>query len=169
MASEAYKRMMNRIPKGIQQKVEFNLDIADEIYKALEQKGIKAADLARLMGKSESEISKWMTGTHNFSIKTIQKIELALQTELMMTKSAKIQVYEEEQLNLKKKINQLELECNRLRTERDGAIEYADSGISQLITDVADYYNYERNKNDSVSLKPEKNSDYEVSTHFATA
>jgi transcriptional regulator with XRE-family HTH domain len=72
----------------------FNMDVAFEIYTVLQNKGIKAADLARLMNKSESEISKWMTGTHNFSLKTIQKIEMALDTAILMTKSAKIAEYD---------------------------------------------------------------------------
>ncbi|GEM_PF-4974526 len=35
-------------------------------------------DLARLLVKGESEISKCMTGTHNFTIKTLSKIEAIL-------------------------------------------------------------------------------------------
>ncbi len=32
-------------------------------------------DLANAMGKTEAEISKWLCGFHNFTIKTISKIE----------------------------------------------------------------------------------------------
>ena len=39
-------------------------------------------DLADLLGKKESEISKWMTGTHNFTIRSIAKIESALDVSI---------------------------------------------------------------------------------------
>jgi transcriptional regulator with XRE-family HTH domain len=39
-------------------------------------------DLADLLGKKESEISKWMTGTHNFTIRSIAKIERALNVSI---------------------------------------------------------------------------------------
>ena len=35
-------------------------------------------NLAKLLGEKESEINKWMTGTHNFTIKTLSKIESVL-------------------------------------------------------------------------------------------
>ena len=44
----------------------------------MEEKGLKQKDLANLLGKNESEISKWMRGTHNFTIETISSIESAL-------------------------------------------------------------------------------------------
>lgn len=39
---------------------------------------MKQKDLAAMLGKSESEISKWMRGTHNFTIDTISCIEAAI-------------------------------------------------------------------------------------------
>ena len=44
----------------------------------LEEKGLKQKDLALRLGKSEAEISKWMRGTHNFTIDTLVSIEDAL-------------------------------------------------------------------------------------------
>lgn len=52
--------------------------IVDRIHYILEEKGLKQKDLATILGKKESEISKWMRGTHNFTIDTILTIENAL-------------------------------------------------------------------------------------------
>ena len=95
MASEAYLKAMKEIPSDIQKDVIKSIDIANEIYKTLKEKEMSSADLARLLNKSESEISKWLTGTHNFTFKTIKKIEVALGEDLLITKSQKIQEYEE--------------------------------------------------------------------------
>lgn len=114
MASEAHKRMMKRIPKDIQRKVEFNLEVSDEIFMALENQGLKPVDLAKRLKKSESEISKWLTGTHNFTIKTIRKIELALGADILTTVSKKIDEYEARIFKLEEKCAELEKENNGL-------------------------------------------------------
>ena len=36
-----------------------------------------------MLGKSEAEISKWMRGTHNFTIDTIVVIEESLQAPIL--------------------------------------------------------------------------------------
>ncbi|MBD5184781.1 MAG: helix-turn-helix transcriptional regulator [Bacteroidales bacterium] len=48
------------------------------IHAILEERGLKQKDLANMLGKKESEISKWMRGTHNFTIDTISSIENVL-------------------------------------------------------------------------------------------
>lgn len=58
--------------------VDFSFKIVDRIYDILEEKGMSQKDLADKLGKSEAEISKWMRGTHNFTISTIVKLECAL-------------------------------------------------------------------------------------------
>ena len=61
-------------------RAEFNLsfEIADRIDALLKKKGITQKQLAAKMGKRESEISKWLTGRHNFTTKTLANISVAL-------------------------------------------------------------------------------------------
>lgn len=63
--------------------VQKNMAIADRIKNMLDTKGMKAIDLAAMLGKDKSEISKWLTGLHNFTTKTIVKIEAALGEEII--------------------------------------------------------------------------------------
>ncbi len=58
--------------------VEHSFSIANRIHDILEEKNIDQKNLAQLLGKNESEISKWLRGTHNFTLKTISKIEAVL-------------------------------------------------------------------------------------------
>jgi transcriptional regulator with XRE-family HTH domain len=44
---------------------------------------LKQKDLALRLGKSEAEISKWMRGTHNFTIDTLVSIENALDAPIV--------------------------------------------------------------------------------------
>lgn len=62
----------------VRRRVDLSFLIVDRIHNILEEKGLKQKDLANMLGKKESEISKWMRGTHNFTIDTISSIENAL-------------------------------------------------------------------------------------------
>jgi transcriptional regulator with XRE-family HTH domain len=67
-----------KISKDVELFVERSFDIVDRIHFILQKQGKEQKDLAKALGKTESEISKWMTGTHNFTIKTLTKIEAVL-------------------------------------------------------------------------------------------
>lgn len=58
--------------------VDLSFRIVDRIHEILKEKGLKQKDLALRLGKKESEISKWMRGTHNFTIDTLVSIENVL-------------------------------------------------------------------------------------------
>jgi transcriptional regulator with XRE-family HTH domain len=71
------------IPQEIDKFVTRSFDIVDRIHEILSGKNLDQKDLAILLGKQESEISKWMTGTHNFTIKTIARIEQVLDCSII--------------------------------------------------------------------------------------
>ena len=58
--------------------VDRSMEIADRIHSILNAKKLNQKDLAERLGKKEAEVSKWLNGVHNFTIKTISKIENAL-------------------------------------------------------------------------------------------
>jgi len=60
-----------------------SFDIVDRIHEILSSKNLDQKDLALLLNKKESEISKWMTGTHNFTLKTLIKIEETLDAPII--------------------------------------------------------------------------------------
>lgn len=78
----------NRNPE-IDQFIEKNLDITEKVRVALEQKGWKAQDLAKALDKKPSEISKWLSGMHNLTLKSIIKMEVALGIDLIYTQPEK--------------------------------------------------------------------------------
>ena len=67
----------------VRRRVDLTFLIVDRIHSILEEKGLKQKDLASMLGKKESEISKWMRGTHNFTTDTITSIENALGTPIL--------------------------------------------------------------------------------------
>ncbi len=67
-----------KVSPDVRRRVDLSFLIVDRIHDILEEKGLKQKDLANMLGKKESEISKWMRGTHNFTIETISSIENVL-------------------------------------------------------------------------------------------
>ncbi len=77
------------ITPEIQRSVDLSVDIADRIMDILAEKGMTQREFAKAMNKKESEISKWLQGTHNFTTATIAKIEMVLNKNILsITKSS---------------------------------------------------------------------------------
>ena len=83
------EKRRQKISKDIELFVKQSFDIVDRIHEILLSRGMEQKDLAKALGKTESEISKWMTGTHNFTIKTITKIESILGESIIETSKGK--------------------------------------------------------------------------------
>ena len=64
--------------------MEMSVAIANRIYEILEAKGMTQKELAQKLGKTETEVSRWMSGTHNLTLSTICKISAALGEEIVI-------------------------------------------------------------------------------------
>ena len=84
----------------VRQRVDLSFQIVDRIHDILVAKRLKQKDLALLLGKKEAEISKWMRGTHNFTIDTIVSIEQALGAPILqvVAQEEKAHAYEVESM-----------------------------------------------------------------------
>ena len=78
--------ILSNIPKGIQKEVDMFYAIAARINDILKRKGWNQANLAKAMGKKEAEVSKWLSGNHNFTISTLARIETALEEDIISVK-----------------------------------------------------------------------------------
>ena len=65
--------------------VKKSMEIAHQIATILDAKGINQKTLAEKLNKKEPEISKWLAGTHNFTIKTLVAIETVLNERIIVT------------------------------------------------------------------------------------
>jgi len=81
---DAFDRIVARTPAQTWRTIAKILDVTDRIHAILHQKGMSQKDLAVALRKSESEISKWLSGTHNLELKTIIRIEEALDEEILV-------------------------------------------------------------------------------------
>lgn len=73
--SEIFDLALNDLPEDVKKDVSQNFDVIDRIRYIMSKKQFTHYDLANLLGETESEVTKWMRGTHDFTLSTLRKIE----------------------------------------------------------------------------------------------
>ena len=74
---------LNEIPNDVKKEVDWSFAIADRIEKILNERNITHKEWASQIGKTEAEVSRWVSGTHNFTLRTLAKISVALGEDLI--------------------------------------------------------------------------------------
>lgn len=85
MGSKIFEKRIKEVAPEIRIVGRLLLDISDQIHEYLTEKGMTQRELAQRLGKKEAEISKWMSGTHNFTMLTIAKISAVLERPILTT------------------------------------------------------------------------------------
>ena len=80
-----FEASIEAMPEDSRIFVDKSMEIADYIFRIMELKGMKQKDLAVALGKTEAEISKWLTGMHNYTLRSLSKIEAALHETIICT------------------------------------------------------------------------------------
>lgn len=97
MSSKVLEKIQNRIPSFKKRMMEISFDITAQIYEYMKNgNNMTQKELAKKLNKKESEISKWLTGGHNFTIETIAKIEEVLNQKILV-----VPMFAQEDLGLK--------------------------------------------------------------------
>lgn len=94
--NKLFQECLAAVPEERKAEFELSFAIADRIAEVLRQKGMTQRDLAQKLGKRESEISKWLTGRHNFTTSTIARIALALDAQIINVTSTRYDTCENE-------------------------------------------------------------------------
>jgi len=81
--SPILQQALNDVPDDVRREVSLSFAIADRIADLLAQQGMTQKAFARKMGKSEPEVSAWLTGRHNFTLRTIARISSVLGTDIV--------------------------------------------------------------------------------------
>ncbi len=73
-----FEQCVANVAPEVMEEVNLNIDIANRIYDLLKAKNLTQHEFASRMGKRDSEISRWLTGTHGFTTATLAKISAVL-------------------------------------------------------------------------------------------
>ena len=83
-----FDKCVANVAPEVMEEVSLNVDIANRIYDVLKEKKMTQREFAALMGKRESEISRWLTGSHGFTTTTLAKIAVALGEPIVEVRKA---------------------------------------------------------------------------------
>jgi transcriptional regulator with XRE-family HTH domain len=91
MRSKVFQRILDNTPKDVDIFVDWYADLVVRINQLLRDKNITQKELAQKMDKSPSEISKWLSGEHNFTLRSLAKLSAELGEPLLEVPKKKVQ------------------------------------------------------------------------------
>ena len=85
--SASLTRIINNIDEDKLRRTRDRMLVANKIADALKAKGISQKKFSEMTGRSESEVSEWLSGDRNFTIDTLSDIKKYLGIDLLNTSS----------------------------------------------------------------------------------
>ena len=67
----SFQQMLSSVPANIQQEVDLEIALSNRINDLMTERGLSKLEFANALGKRPSEVTKWLSGQHNFTIRTI--------------------------------------------------------------------------------------------------
>lgn len=83
--NKVVERLRSKIQPENRIFVRKNLAISAQVEALRKEKGWSQKELAKQLGKTESEISRMLSGLHNFTLKSLAKLEAVLGSEIVVT------------------------------------------------------------------------------------
>lgn len=83
MKSKTVERLQKKTPKDIKIFVGWYADLVIRINELLTEKNISRKEIAERLGKQPSEISRWLNGEHNFTLRSLAKLSAELGENLL--------------------------------------------------------------------------------------
>jgi transcriptional regulator with XRE-family HTH domain len=90
-SSPLIQELSDAITSQDQKQTDYKMKLAAKIYKAMKALGMTQTQFAESMDKPISLISRWMSGTHNFTVDTLVDIQHVLGISLLDVETAKSQ------------------------------------------------------------------------------
>jgi transcriptional regulator with XRE-family HTH domain len=93
MRSKTVDRLLKSTPKDVEIFVDWYADLVVRINQLLRENDISKKELAEKMDKKPSEISKWLSGEHNFTLRSLAKLSVELGEPLMEVTADAVSYY----------------------------------------------------------------------------
>lgn len=83
MRSKIAKQIQDETPAAVKIFVKKYAEIVMRVHQLLREQGLTQKDLAERMEKTPSEISKWLGGNHNLTLRSIARLEAELDADII--------------------------------------------------------------------------------------
>jgi transcriptional regulator with XRE-family HTH domain len=95
--SPILRRIEERIPKELSEQIDRRMGLAVKIAETLRARSLTNQEFAFMMGKKPSEVSRWLSGTHNFTTETLWQMERVLNIQILTSSPAEAHVVKEQE------------------------------------------------------------------------
>lgn len=85
---ELYRQALESVDPDSLEFADLRLAITDRMYGIMEREGMQQKDLAKRLGKQESEVSRWLNGMHNLTLRNLARLNVALGHKVIMVPPA---------------------------------------------------------------------------------
>ena len=66
-----YREMVSQVPPEIKEEIDLSFAISNKIDSLMQERGLSKKQFADQIGKRPSEITRWLSGQHNFTISSL--------------------------------------------------------------------------------------------------
>ena len=70
-AKNTYRKMLASVPADIKAEIDLSFAVSDRIDALMQERGLSKKQFADALGRRPSEITKWLSGQHNFTLSTL--------------------------------------------------------------------------------------------------
>ncbi len=95
--SSILRRIEARIPKELSEQIDRRMGLAVKIAGTLRARGLTNQEFAFMMEKKPSEVSRWLSGTHNFTTETLWQMERVLNVQILTSSPSEAHVVKEQE------------------------------------------------------------------------
>lgn len=80
---ELFNQSVTEISLEVKKEMDLSYAISDRLDSTLRERGLTQKQFAKMVGKTEAEVCRWLSGRHNFTIRTLAKISTALGVDII--------------------------------------------------------------------------------------
>ena len=94
--NDKFQQMLANVPRDIITEIDLSFAIATEVETLMHERGLNKKQFADALGKKPSEVTKWLSGQHNFTIRTIAMLSNFFGKPIIRTCDRKYKLLEDE-------------------------------------------------------------------------
>ena len=81
--AKSLPEMLGPIQERIKREADLSFQISDRIYDLMQERGLSKKQFADALGKRPCEVTKWLSGQHNFTISTLAMLSAFFGTSII--------------------------------------------------------------------------------------
>ncbi len=79
-----FRKMVSQVPTEIKMEVDLSFAIAKRLDCLISKHGLSKKEFAEAIGKCPSEVTKWLSGQHNFTLRTLAMLSAFFEESMII-------------------------------------------------------------------------------------